>query len=305
MDSEVALSVVMWPVDDWPRMAENWRRAEAYGFVGGWLYDHLAWRGHAPWDEAYTSLAAAAAVTSRIGLGTLVTSANFRHPLPTAAAVRTLDRISGGRLRLGIGAGGDAHTSDGDVLGRVWTPGERADRFEEFVSQLDALLTTSPVTVSGEHFGAYDVRISEGLAQGRPPFLVAGNGPRGMRLAARYGDGWVANPQVPEDGDPYEEVRRTVNRLERVCVEEGRDPAELAKVLLTGFTGEPWTRSVEAFADLRGRYGALGLTEVAIHWPRPGTEWDCDWGVFEAIAERYAGAWGDRKDSGWPDDRIP
>ena len=135
-------------------MAGTWRRAEELGFTGGWVYDHLAWRGHTPWDDAYASLAAAAAVTSRIRLGTLVTSANFRTPVPTASAIRTIDRISGGRLTLGIGAGGSAHTSDGDVLDRDWTPRERADRFEEWVTQLDALLTGESVSATGEYWSA-------------------------------------------------------------------------------------------------------------------------------------------------------
>lgn len=278
----------MWPVEDWAVMGENWQRAEAYGFDTAWIYDHLAWRGHAPWDEAYTSLAAAAALTSTVRLGTLVTSANFRHPLPTAAQIRTVDRISGGRLRLGIGAGGDSHTSDGDVLGQVWTPRERADRFEEYVTQLDALLTTSPVSTSGTYFTTSDVRISDGLVQQRPPFLVAGNGPRGMRLAARYGQGWIANPQMPQGGDAYAELTSTLARVAAVCETEGRDFATMEKVLLTGFTDDPWLESLGAFQDLLGRYEALGFTEVAIHWPRPGTEWAADWGVFEEIAAYVA-----------------
>ena len=88
MNSAVNVGVVMWPIEDWPAMGEAWRRAEDLGFHTGWIYDHLAWRGHRPWDEAYTSLAAAAALTRRIRLGTLVSTANFRTPLPTAAAIR-------------------------------------------------------------------------------------------------------------------------------------------------------------------------------------------------------------------------
>ncbi len=278
------VGVVMWPIEDWPAMGEQWRRAEAYGFDTAWVYDHLAWRGHTPWDEAYTSLAAAAALTSRIRLGTLVTSPNFRTPLPTAAAIRTLDRISSGRLRVGIGAGGDAHLSDGDVLGRVWTPHERADRFAEYVEHLDALLSESPASAVGEHFSAVDVSIAAGLVDGRPPFLIAGNGPRGMALAAAHGNGWIANPQVPDGGDAYAEVAANVRRFEAVCRENGRDPDAMERVLLTGFTDEPWLASVGAFEDLLGRYAALGFTDVAIHWPRPGTQWAAEWKVFEEIA---------------------
>ncbi len=73
--------------------------------------------GATPWYDAYTTLAAAAAVTSRVRIGTLVTSPNFRHPVPTAHAVKTIDHVSGGRLTLAIGAGGTHRTSDAGVLG--------------------------------------------------------------------------------------------------------------------------------------------------------------------------------------------
>ncbi|WP_312855812.1 LLM class flavin-dependent oxidoreductase [Nocardioides stalactiti] len=277
------LHVVLWPIHDWPVMAETWKRAEELGFVGGWLYDHLAWRGHTPWDDAYASLAAAATVTQRIRLGTLVTTANFRTPVPTASAARTIDRISAGRLTLGIGAGGDSPTSDGDVLDRDWTPRERADRFEEWVTQLDALLTRAPASMAGEHWSARAVSIAPGLVQQPPPFWIAGNGPRGLRLAARFGQGWIANPG---EEAPYDDTRRRLDGLAEACAAVGRDAATMPKLLLTGFTAEPWLASVDAFDDLAGRYGELGITDIAIHWPRPGTEWDADPSVFEEIASR-------------------
>lgn len=280
------LHVICWPIHDWPVMRQIWQRAEELGFAGGWVYDHLAWRGHSPWDDAYASLAAAATVTSKIRLGTLVTTPNFRTPIPTASAVRTIDRISGGRLSLGIGAGGETHESDGDVLDRDWTPRERADRFGEWVTQLDALLTRHPVSLAGDHWSAREVTVAPGLVQRRPPFWIAGNGPRGMRLAARCGEGWIANPQTDQ---PLTEVAAQVRRLEELLVEAGRDPGLVARLLLTGFTGEPWLRSVAAYDELAGRYADAGITDVAIHWPRPDSEWDCDMGVFEEIASRAGG----------------
>lgn len=264
-------------------MAETWQRAEELGFAGAWVYDHLAWRGHTPWDDAYTSLAAAAAVTSRIRLGTLVTSPNFRTPVPTASAIRTIDRISGGRLTLGIGAGGAAHTSDGDVLDRDWTPRERADRFEEWVTQLDSLLTGDDVSVTGAHWSMRGVTIAPGLVQQRPPFWIAGNGPRGIRLAARLGQGWIANPGSET---PYDETQGLLGRLEEACAAADRDFSSVRRLLLTGFTAERWLASVAAYDDLAGRYAELGITDVAVHWPRPGTDWDADMGVFEEIAAR-------------------
>ncbi|NYJ01478.1 alkanesulfonate monooxygenase SsuD/methylene tetrahydromethanopterin reductase-like flavin-dependent oxidoreductase (luciferase family) [Nocardioides thalensis] len=287
MTRSVNLHVILWPINPWPEMAETWKRAEELGFAGAWLYDHLAWRGHSPWDDAYASLAAGAAITSSIRLGTLVTSPNFRTPIPTASAVRTIDRISGGRLTLGIGAGGEKHESDGDVLGIEWTPKERADRFAEWVTHLDAMLTEKTVSLSGAYWSAREVTIAPGLVQHRPPFWIAGNGPRGMALAARHGQGWIANPQTDQ---PLAEVTAQVAKVGQRYADAGRDFTRVPRLLLTGFTEEPWLESPDAFDDLAGRYAEAGITDVAIHWPRPGSEWDADMSVFEEIATRTTGA---------------
>jgi len=283
----INLHAVLWPIHDWPTMREQWRRAEEMGFAGGWVYDHLAWRGHTPWDDAYASLTAAATVTERMRLGTLVTSPNFRTPVPTASAIRTIDRFSRGRLTIGIGAGGDSPTSDGLVLGREWTPKERADRFAEYVAHLDALLGGTRVSLTGDHWTAAEAPVGAGLVQQpRPPFWIAAGGPRGVRLAAHYGQGWVANPS---SDDPLGEVRRQVGLLEDACENAGRDAAEMPRLLLTGFTEEPWLASVDAFEEFAGTYAALGITDIAIHWPRPDSDWDTDPKVFEAIATSVIG----------------
>ncbi|MEO5873837.1 MAG: LLM class flavin-dependent oxidoreductase [Streptosporangiaceae bacterium] len=277
------VGVILWPYSPWPIMSEQWRRAEELGFHTGWLYDHLAWRGHTPWDDAYTSLAAAAVVTSTIRLGTAVTSPNFRHPVPTAQAAKTVDRISGGRLTLGIGAGGDSVLSDGEVLGRVWTPRERADRFAEWVGQLDGLLTTTPFSSAGEHWTVREATLAPGLLQRRPPFWIAGEGPRGMRLAARYGQGWITSPDVP-DGPGLDRVRTQLAKFEGICEAEGKDPATYSTMLLTGFTTDRWLDSVDSFHDLKGQYEAAGVTDLALHWPRPDSPWSADPQIFEEIA---------------------
>ncbi|MDX6740488.1 LLM class flavin-dependent oxidoreductase [Actinocorallia sp. A-T 12471] len=293
------VGVVLWPVHEWPEMGRVWQRAEELGFHTGWLYDHLAWRGHSPWDEALTSLAAAAATTSRIRLGTLVTSPNFRHPLPTAHAIKTLDRISGGRITVGVGAGGTGHTSDGDVLDAEWSPKRRADRYAEWVGQLDALLTESPVTVRGEYWAARDVTVAPGLVQlPRPPFYVAGEGPRGMRLAVRHGQGWIANPASPDE-PALPLVRSRMAWLAETCEAEGRDFKTLRKLLLTGFTADPWTSSLADFTELYEAYADAGITDVALHWPRPGTPWAADDDVFAEIAQFC------RERSATPEDTAP
>lgn len=279
----------MWPVQSWLEAGETWRLAEEFGVGTAWVYDHLAWRGTTPWYDAYTTLAAAAAVTSRVRLGTLVTSPNFRHPVPTAHAIKTIDHISGGRMEAGIGAGGTRRTSDSGVLGgEEWTPGERSARFAEWTELLDRLLRGPVTTYEGAYYSARDAVSEPGCVQRpRVPLVIAATGTRGLRLAARLGDGWVTTANVP-GRDPADVAREQLDALHKACDEEGRDPAELRRHLLTGFTGEPWLESPAAFDDLVGRYAELGFTDIVLHWPRPDTPWEADLNIFETITTTYA-----------------
>ncbi|KAB2352800.1 LLM class flavin-dependent oxidoreductase [Actinomadura rudentiformis] len=285
------VSTVMWPTEPWPEAGGLWRRAEELGFHAALVYDHIAWRGITPWYDAYSTLSAAAGITSRIRLGTLVTSPNFRHPVPTAHAARTIDHISGGRFTLGIGAGGMNRSSDAGILGDgEWTARERAGRFAEWTDLMDALLRGSEVTFDGTYYSAREVLTSPGCVQ-RPrlPFAIAATGPRGLRVAARQAGMWVTTGSRELRHDPQEAVRRQLEGLREACEAEGRDPGELRRLFLTGFTEEPWLESPEAFADLAGRYAELGITDIGLHWPRPGTDWDADMKVFEAVASAHRG----------------
>jgi len=93
------VGVVILPEYPWAEAAHRWQAVEELGFDHAWTYDHLAWRSLAdgPWYGTVPTLAAAATVTSRIGLGTWVLSPNFRHPVPWAREVMALDDLSGGR----------------------------------------------------------------------------------------------------------------------------------------------------------------------------------------------------------------
>jgi len=272
------IGVVMWPIEPWPEARAQWQRAEELGFAHAWVYDHTAWRGHTPWYDGYSTLAAVAAVTTTIGLGTLVTSPNFRHPVPTAHAVRTIDQISGGRLELGIGSGGAGHKSDGDILGREWTSKQRADRYAEWVTMLDRILSGVSVSYEGEYWSANDVSIGVGGVQRpRVPFALAATGPRGLRLVAEYARTWICESDLST-------ARDRLGKLAAACAEVGRDPADLRKMMMTGFTDDPWLESPDAFQEMAGRYAELGFTDILVHWPRPDTPWAADMKVFEAIA---------------------
>ncbi|MFF0022533.1 LLM class flavin-dependent oxidoreductase [Streptomyces sp. NPDC005496] len=291
------LSTVILPYLRWHEGGRaTWQRAEQLGFHTAFTYDHLSWRTFrdGPWFGAVPTLTAAAAVTDRLRLGTLVTSPNFRHPVTLAKELISLDDISNGRITLGVGAGGTGF--DATALGQEpWTPRERADRFGEFVPLLDRLLTEDGkdgVTYDGTFYSAHEARNIPGCVQ-RPrlPFAVAATGPRGLRLAARYGQAWVTtgDPKLYETGtseQSIQAIRGQVEKLGAACAEAGRDVAGLDKLLLTGFTparGRP-LESLDAFVDFAGRHMELGFTDIAIHWPIPDSDFAADEKVFEQIA---------------------
>ncbi|MEU5050786.1 LLM class flavin-dependent oxidoreductase [Streptomyces sp. NPDC021096] len=289
------LSTVILPDRRWSEGGrETWQRAEELGFDTAYTYDHLSWRTFrdGPWFGAIPTLTAAAGVTSRMRLGTLVTSPNFRHPVTLAKELISLDDISGGRITLGIGAGGSGF--DATALRKAgeepWTPRERADRFGEFVPLLDRLLSEPVVSYEGEHYSAHEVRNIPGCVQ-RPrlPFAVAATGPRGMRLAARHGQAWVTtgDPKLYETGTPEQSLAAIAGQVERlgeVCAKAGREVSELRKVLLTGFTPDRPLESFDAFVDFAGAHAELGIDEIVVHWPIAGSMFEADVSVFEKIA---------------------
>ncbi|MFE9445259.1 LLM class flavin-dependent oxidoreductase [Streptomyces sp. NPDC006602] len=290
----LCLSTVILPYRRWHEGGRSaWQRAEELGFHTAYTYDHLSWRSFrdGPWFGAVPTLTAAAVVTERMRLGTLVTSPNFRHPVTLAKELISLDDISGGRVTLGIGAGGTGF--DATALGQEpWTPRERADRFGEFVPLLDRLLSEGSVSYSGDHYSAHEARNIPGCVQ-RPrlPFAVAATGPRGLKLAARHGQAWVTtgDPKLFETGTPAESlgaIRDQIEKLGKACADMGSNSYAMEKILLTGFTPDRQRplESLDAFVDFAGSHADLGITEIVIHWPIPDSDFAADEKVFERIA---------------------
>ncbi len=285
------LSTVILPIHRWSEGQKVWRRAEELGFHAAYTYDHLSWRSFRdePWFGAVPTLTAAATATERIRLGTLVTSPNFRHPVTLAKELLTVDDISGGRLTVGIGVGGTGF--DATAMGQEpWTARQRADRFDEFLPLLDKLLTQDATTAAGEYYSAVEARNLPGcVQQPRVPFYVAATGPRGLRLTAEYGQGWVTygDPRDPA-GVPAEQapdvIGAQLGKLRAACEAQGRDSASVHKVLLQGSTAEQPLRSLDAFVDFAGTYQALGIDEIVVHWPVPDSVFANDLAVFERIA---------------------
>jgi alkanesulfonate monooxygenase SsuD/methylene tetrahydromethanopterin reductase-like flavin-dependent oxidoreductase (luciferase family) len=281
--------IVILPDARWSVAARRWRLAEEYGFAHAWTYDHLGWRSlvDGPWFDAIPTLTAAAQVTSRIRLGTLVASPNFRHPVPFAREVTAIDDISGGRVLLGVGAGAGGSSFDTTVLGRpALSTKARTDRFTEFVVLLDQLLREDRVTWHGEYYAAVDARSTPGCVQApRVPFVVAANGPRTRRLAARCGQGWITTGGPSEDlAGWWRVVADFGQRFTDELVAAGRDPSSVDRYLSLDASQVYSLSSVGAFADAVGRAAALGFTDVVTHWPRRDDWYAGDEAVLEAVA---------------------
>lgn len=273
--------IVILPQAPWREAQRQWRQAEELGFDSAWTYDHLSWRSLAdePWHATIPTLTAAATVTSRIRLGTFVASPNFRHPVPFAKEVATVDDISGGRFLLGLGSGGTGF--DASVLGQPsLTVGERHRRFVEFVDDLDVLLRHEPegapsgegISFEGDNFTARSARMVGRPAQApRVPLLVAADGPRGIDLAAQRGDGWITlgGGFDPDAGVPMDAWWRTVGeRISRSREAEASSGRPIERYLSLDGAPRFSLESVASFEDAAGRADELGFDEVITHWPR-------------------------------------
>jgi alkanesulfonate monooxygenase SsuD/methylene tetrahydromethanopterin reductase-like flavin-dependent oxidoreductase (luciferase family) len=290
------LGVVILPELRRAELETVWARAEQLGFDHAWTYDHLAWRTlrDSTWFAAIPTLAAAALVTRRMRLGTLVASPNFRHPVPFARELIALDDLSGGRLTLGIGAGGEGF--DATILGQpAGTPRERAERFAEFVALTDRLLREPKTSHSGRYYSADEARSFPGcVQQPRIPFAIAADGPRAMRVAAQHAACWVTTGGRRGERIPAREgadvIRALLARLAAACADVDRDPATLARLVLSGPSLDAGLDSEGTFRDTLRRYEDCGVTDFVVHWPRAAPPYAGDRAHFERVVSAVRGA---------------
>ena len=213
---------------DWPQLRDACLAVDAAGFDSLWLDDHLLsdegdW--HDPKLEGWASLAALAALTSRVSLGLLVAANTFRNPGLTAKLATTLDHLSGGRAILGLGGGWFAreHEAFGIDFGGGF--GERLDRLEEAVGLIERLLAGERVTHEGRFYSMTDALCLPRPVQARLPILIGGSGrEKTLRTTARHANLWngygeaariaetsaVLRERCEEIGRPFESIRRTV-----------------------------------------------------------------------------------------------
>lgn len=256
------------PEYPWAEASRLWRMAEDLGFDHAWTYDHLVWGGlpDSPWFGTTPTLTAAALVTDQIGLGTFVSSPNYRHPVAFHRDVQSLDDISGGRFLLGVGTGGDL---DSRLLaGGELTTKERVDRFQEFTLLLTQLRDEDHVTKDGTWFSARDARTLPRVRH--VPVLVAANGPRSLRFAARHGDGWVTTGTKADTLDAWFDGLAVSRRiLDDALVAAERDVHAYPSYLNLDSSPYYSLESADLFAEMVTRAAELGFTDVITHWPRP------------------------------------
>jgi len=287
--------IVILPQDRWPEARRTWTMAEELGFDHAWTYDHLSWRSLAgePWGATIPTLTAAATATATIRLGTFVASPNFRHPVPFAKELATVDDISGGRLLLGVGSGGTGF--DAFVLGQPgYTPRQRHERFAEFVERLDTLLRfegpDGGISFAGDWYQAVDARMVGTPAQSpRLPFVIAANGPKGLALAARFGQGWATTGSGEGRGDQWwQEIAGLAQRLDDAADAAGRDPLTIDRYLSLDSEAFYSLTSAAAFDDAAGRAAELGFTDVIAHWPRRDGLYAGSEDVLAEVAARFS-----------------
>ena len=277
------VGAVILPQFDLPETQRRWKALQDMGFAHGWTYDHLAWRDLADesWHSTMPTLTAAALATSTLRIGTWVTSPNFRHPVTLAKDLMTLDVMSQGRVIAGIGAGGLGW--DSAVFGSApLTPKQRMDRLVEFVELTDLLLRQRTTSWHGEWYEAVDARMYPGcVQQPRVPLVLAANGPRGIRLAARVADAWATTGPESDTMDGWwAKVREWTDTLEQALTGTGRVVDRyLSLDSATVFS----LASVDAFTDAAGRAAELGFTDIITHWPRATLQYVGDERVLEQV----------------------
>lgn len=202
-----------------------WKEAEALGFDSAWNFDHFApIRGdiNGPCLEGWTMLAALAAETSKLRMGTLVTGNTYRNPALLAKMVSTVDQISNGRVYLGIGAAWfeREHQAYGFPF---YTAKERAERLGEALEVITKLWTADHPSFSGKYYLLDKAPFNPPPVQKpHPPIVIGGKGKKWiMPLVAKYADGWNVPIGVSPAG-----IKKRMEIVHDECKRLGRTPCD-------------------------------------------------------------------------------
>ena len=260
------------PTLPFPELVRQFRLYEELGFDTAWLTDHFQRPSgpEEPFLEGWTTLAAILPRTERIRAGVLVSSNTFRSPALLAKMAITLDRISDGRLEVGLGAGWYAR--EHEQFGIAFPgPGERVGRFAEAVAVIDLLLREAGGSFAGTYYRLDGAALVPGSRQRpRPPLTLGAHGPRMLTTVARYADRWNSFGTVAE-------IRERNARLDEACARIGRDPNAIIRsffgqvprdTMANRLDFDPW-ESPDAYAHMVGLYGEAGITDFITDGPEP------------------------------------
>jgi probable F420-dependent oxidoreductase len=247
------------------------RQAEALGFDLITVSDHL--HGSFPTFETWTLLTWLAAATERVRVAPLVLGLPYRPPAVVAKMAESLDRLSGGRLILGMGGGG----SDAEFRGfglTVRKPAEKVEALAEAIEIVRGLWRETPFTYHGGHFQVQEAEVEPKPAH-RIPIWLGVYGRKSVALAGRVADGW--NPSFPYA--PPEIVGGMRDRLRRAAEEAGRDPDSIECAYNVSVwideRGQPNPRLVtggpERVAEQLVEFVRLGFGTL-VFWARGGAE---------------------------------
>jgi len=257
---------------DWASLEAAWAEAGRHAvFDSGWLNDHLSDPGRergGPSFESMTTLAALAHLVPGKAVGQTVLAATLRHPAMLAKEAVTLDHLTGGRYILALGAGW--HPWEHEAFGIDLPPlGVRFDRFESTIRVLRALFSDAARVAPGVTLHAPPYRLDGAVTEpgpvrpGGPPIWLGGQGPRGLRLAARYADGWNFASNLDGSADGF--VKRR-DELLRACAALGRDETELtlsAQIIIPGDAVGRRAALERAMGFVRAGAGHIMLTTPA------------------------------------------
>ena len=224
----------------WATIHEMATLGESAGVESLVVPDHLLFRRSPPTNnppldmpegrsrgvwEAWTILSALAAVTRRVSLGPYVACTSFRNPALLAKMAVTLDEVSGGRVVLGLGAGW--HEPEFDAFGFPFD--HRVSRFEEALQIIVPLLREGHVDFQGRYYAARHCELlPRGPRPAGPPIFIGAQGPRMLRLVARYADRFDADFHLQPEG-----VADRFRALEEACADVGRDPKTIVRSAAT------------------------------------------------------------------------
>lgn len=212
----------------WPELREMAVTAEAVGFDSVWVGDHLLYRtesgSRGPW-EAWSLMAAIAAVTERVEIGPLVAATSFHSPAMLAKKAATVDEISNGRLILGLGAGWNR--TEYDAFGFPFD--HRASRFEEAFTIIRTLLREGAIDFTGEYYTVHDCELVPRPRPGGPPLMIGSQGPRVLRTSLPHVDMW--NAWHAWYGNTPLGLTAMMATIDEACFEAGREPSEVSRTV--------------------------------------------------------------------------